>query len=190
MHPFRKLQGFTLIEVLLTLSIFALLAGFVSTSLTPLLSSNRHIDVINTTTRMFALARSHAIHSNTLTTICPLSSAMECIDDWNKPVSVFPDANNDRRPDDGEIYQRFEPGNEMSTLYSRTAGRGYFQLSSDGMSHGSMGSLVVCTRSGTGSPRMSYIALNIGGRIRVLNDEDQDGVIRLPWGATLTCPSM
>lgn len=56
------------------------------------------------------------------------------------------------------------------------------------MSHGTMGSLVACSTSTNGGFNMSYLALNIGGRIRTLHDEDGDGSIRLPWGTTVTCP--
>lgn len=188
MHLPKGSRGFTLIELLTTMAILAILAGFVS-ALTPIVTSTRHTEVVNTTFRIFSLARSYAVNRNTLTTICPLSASMECVDDWSRPISVFPDKDNDKRPDAGQIFQLFRTTSDQSSLFSRTAGRGYFQLAPNGMSHGSMGSLVVCTNIGNGSFKMSYIALNLGGRLRSLDDADQDGVIRLPWGATITCPT-
>ena len=181
--------GFPRGELILPLGLLAILAGIASTSWTRLVSENRHTDVVNSTLRMFALARSYAVHQKTLTTICPLSAAVRCIDDWNKPVSVFPDRNNDKRPDNGRIHRVFDLSKSHSRLYSRTAGRGYFQLAPNGMSHGTMGSLVACSQSGNQSSAMSYLALNIGGRLRTLRDKDGDGAIRLPWGTTVTCPS-
>jgi type IV fimbrial biogenesis protein FimT len=50
-----------------------------------------------------------------------------------------------------------------------------------------MGSLVACTSAGDSLLEMSYLALNIGGRLRTLADDDNDGIITLPWGATVTC---
>lgn len=188
MYDPNKARGFTLVELILTLALTAILAGIASTSWTQLVSTTRHTGVINDTHRMFALARSYAVHRRTLTTICPLSETLTCTDDWNNPVSVFPDRNNDKRPDGGRIYRVFNLTKSHSRLYSRTAGRGYFQLSSNGMSHGTMGSLITCSTSGDGGVRMSYLALNIGGRIRTLHDDDGDGNIRLPWGTTVTCP--
>jgi type IV fimbrial biogenesis protein FimT len=183
----RTTQGFTLIESLIALVILALLMSLSGISWSPLIASNRHKDIVNTTHRMFSLARSYAITQKTVTTVCPLSSSLQCIDDWNKPVSIFPDVDNDKRPDDGRIYQVFELADEQSILYSRTAGRGYFQLAPDGMSRGTMGSLVACTSAGDSLLEMSYLALNIGGRLRTLADDDNDGIITLPWGATVTC---
>jgi type IV fimbrial biogenesis protein FimT len=184
-----KAKGFTLVELILTLALSAILASIASFSWTHLITATRHTDVVNSTHRMFALARSYAVHQKTLTTICPLSAALRCTDNWNNPVSVFPDRDNDKRPDDGRIHKVFNLSKNRSRLYSRTAGRGYFQLSETGMSHGTMGSLFACSNSGNQGVDMSYLALNIGGRLRTLHDNDGNGEIRLPWGITVTCPS-
>lgn len=184
-----KSRGFTLVELVLTLALAAILAGVASTSWTRLISETHHSDVVNATHRMFATARSYAVHQKTLTTICPLSATLTCTDNWNKPVSVFPDRDNDKSPDDGRIYKVFELSKRQTKLFSRTAGRGYFQVAQNGMSHGTMGSLVACSKSGQNHISMSYLALNIGGRLRTLHDEDGDGSVTLPWGAIITCPS-
>ncbi len=187
MDSFPRASGFTLVEAVLTVILLATLAGMASISWSNVVSNNRHHNLINDTHRMFATARSFAVHHNTLTTICPLSANMQCIDDWNQPISIFPDRDNYKRPDSGKIHKVFELGNPSSHLFSRTAGRGYFQFSSDGMSHGTMGSLVACSGVNTGEYRMTYMAINIGGRLRSLGDENRDGKITLPWGTTISC---
>lgn len=185
--PGARQAGFSLLELLITLSILLILAGAASFSWSILISKNHHTQTVNTTERMFSLARSFAVNQKTLTTICPLSATDQCVDDWNQPVSIFPDANNDREPDDGIIHRTFDLATGQTQLRSRTAGRGYFQLNPAGMSHGTMGSLIACSRSDSESTQMTYIALNIGGRLRALQDEDSDGVITLPWGTIITC---
>ena len=107
MQNAARTRGFTLVELILTLALVAMLAGIASTSWTQLISSTRHNDLINDTRRMFAVARSYAVHQKTLTTVCPLSPAQRCIDNWNNPVSVFPDRDNDKRPDAGKVHRVF-----------------------------------------------------------------------------------
>ncbi|MEO9524982.1 GspH/FimT family protein [Marinobacter alexandrii] len=187
--PTRKaLMGFTLIELLVTVVLLTLLAGMASTSWSTLIASSQHRQMVNDLHLVFAVARSYATDKRGLTTICPLSEAQKCVDDWSLPISIFTDKNNDRRPDNGQIHRVFNPVPSRSTIYSRTAGRGYFQLAPDGMSHGTLGSLVACSNMPGAPNRMSYIAMNFGGRLRVLDDKDGDGTIKLPWGPVLTCP--
>lgn len=185
----RRNQGLTLIELVITLALMGLVAGLASASWTSLISANYHTAMIHETQRMFALARSYSVNRKTLTTICPLSTEMKCTDNWNNPVSIFPDADNNKRPDNSRIYQVLSLTKGRSSLSSRTAGRGYFQLEPNGMSHGTMGSLVACSPGEDNSVEMTYMALNIGGRLRILRDNDKDGVIKLPWGTTITCPT-
>ena len=185
---FQSPRGFTLVELLFSLALTAILAGAASASWTHLITSNHHSETVNKAQRAFALARSFAVHQKTLTTICPLSQTLECVDDWNRKISIFPDADNNRQPDNGRIHRTFTLSKSRTELYSRTAGRGYFQLSSEGMSHGTLGSLVACSPIDSAKIKMTYVALNISGRVRTLQDDDQDGRIRLPWGTQITCP--
>lgn len=187
--PTRKvLAGFTLIELLVTVILLSLLAGMASTFWSALIGSSKHRQMINDLRLVFAVARSYATDKRGLTTICPLSEAQKCVDDWSLPIAIFTDKNNDKRPDNGRIHRSFNPVPSRSHIYSRTAGRGYFQLAPDGMSHGTLGSLVACSNIPGSQVRMSYLALNMGGRLRVLDDKDGDGTIKLPWGPVLTCP--
>ena len=188
MHYLKTARGLTLVELIITIALFSLLAGIASTSWTGLVAANRHADLVNKTHRLFATARSHAVHQKILTTICPLSTSGTCVDQWDLPVSVFSDRDNNKQPDGADIHRTLQLSGDHSLLISRTAGKGYFQFSANGMSHGTMGSLIACTRDG-GSFEMSYLALNIGGRLRAVHDDDDNGEILLPWGTKISCPS-
>jgi len=188
MYHLRNARGLTLIELTLTLALISVIASLVTTSWTGIIASTRHINLVNNTHRLFSAARFHAVHQKTLTTICPLSRHLRCIDRWNQPISIFADKNNDKRPDNSRIFKTISLSSPDSVLVSRTAGRGYFQFSADGMSHGTMGSLIACS-GGDKQTKMSYLALNLGGRLRTLHDKDHNGEMILPWGTKISCPS-
>lgn len=189
--PTRRLAaGFTLVELVISLVLLSLLAGMASHYWDSQIRSSQHRQMVSNFRLMFAVARSYATDHRGLTTICPLSDAQRCVDDWTLPIAVFMDKDNDKRPDAGKVFRLFEPLPRHSQVYSRTAGRGYFQLAPNGMSHGTLGSLVACSQMAEAPAKISYIALNIGGRLRVLEDEDEDGTIKLPWGPVLHCQTL
>lgn len=182
-----KSAGFTLLELIITVSIIAIVSTLVAQSWAQLASRTKHQTLVNTYRSAFTFARSTAIQQHQRITLCPLSSAMTCMDSWNQPISVFPDNDNDKKPDNQVVYRTIDATAPGSHVYSRTAGRGYFQFTPDGMARGSMGSLVACSNSTEQRRNMSYMSVNIGGRFRVAKDEDQDGFITLPWGAEVGC---
>jgi len=178
--------GFSLLELVIAIVILAVAAGFTSQTWGWWISKTRHRVILENYFTVFAYARWSAASSDTLVTVCPLSSKNRCIDDWQKPVSVFFDSNNDKTPDGGEVLRRLEANLGTYTLKSRTAGRGYFQFNGKGMTHGAMGSLVLCPLDPV-EGTMSYMPINIAGRFRAEHDDDSDGSIRLSWGATVSC---
>lgn len=185
--PIQKRQaGFSLLELVITIVILAIVAGFTSQSWGWWISKARHRAILENYYTLFAYARWSAASHRTLVTVCPLSAKNRCVDDWQKPVSVFLDSNNDKIPDGGQILKQLTADLGTYTLRSRTAGRGYFQFNSEGMTHGAMGSLVLCP-SDVAEGTMSYMPVNIAGRFRTEQDEDADGSIKLPWGAKISC---
>lgn len=183
----KNQAGFTLAEAIVAISILAILASFAAPNWNSFVDRSRQQAIIENLHSLFAYARWTAASNRTLITVCPLSDQNVCLDQWNKPISVFIDSDNDKRPPaSGEILRRFDLELSSFNLRSRTGGRGYFQFDTKGMSPGSMGSLLLCPREpklGT----MSYMPINIAGRFRVEFDRDADGIIRLPWGGIVSC---
>lgn len=179
-------SGFTLPELIITLAILATASGFAFQAYGHWVERSKHRVLVEHYHSLFAFARWSAASKRQLITVCPLSPQKQCIDEWQKTVSVFADGDNDKQPDGGVVIREFPPELGSFKVRSRTAGRGYFQFSPEGMAHGAMGSLILCPQNGT-SGSMSYMAINIAGRFRVEHDKDSDGVIRLPWGTKIVC---
>lgn len=178
--------GFSLLELVITIVILAIAAGFTSQAWGWWISKTRHRVILESYYTLFAYARWTAASHERLVTVCPLSAKDRCVDDWQLPVSVFVDSDNDKTPDGGNILKQLTVDLGSYKMRSRTAGRGYFQFNSKGMTHGAMGSLVLCP-SDFSEGTMSYMPVNLAGRFRTEQDEDSDGYIKLPWGAKISC---
>lgn len=185
MPPYNRAKGFSLLELVMIVVILSIAAGFSSQAWQWWVSKTRHRVILESYYSLFAYARWSAVSHRSLVTVCPLSKN-RCVDDWESPVSIFLDSNNDKAPDGGEILRQLNVELGTYTLRSRTAGRGYFQFNSKGMAYGAMGSLVLCP-SNPAEGTMSYMPINIAGRFRAELDHDADGEIKLPWGTTIQC---
>lgn len=180
------LRGFTLVELLATLVILIIAAGIAVPGLSSLALSNARTSSVNTYFGAFAFARYQAVKTRSIAAICPLNESNQCIDDWNRGISIFPDKDRDQKPDDDIIWRVIPPGSSRLRVHSRTAGSGSFHFGPDGIVYGGTGSLVICPDD-VASGQMTYIAVSRGGRARQVKDDDGDGRIRLSWGGEVTC---
>lgn len=185
MNPSSSASGFTLVELLIVLVFIAIAGSYTLNSWGGWVDNSRHRKLILSYQDHFAYARWEAVTSRKVVTICPLSATGTCTDDWNRKVSVFHDVDRDGQPDSGEVLRIMSRPDGFSVT-SRTGGKGYLRFSPDGTTYGMTGSLVVCSGKNR-TNLMSYLALNKGGRLRIQHDDDQDRLIRLPWGTTLEC---
>jgi len=187
MKPTYYVSGFTLVELLVTLVVLAITISIGVPSFNQLVISNHQSELLNRYLGAFAMARSQAVMNGTITAICPLNTASECHDDWNQPVSIFPDADKDQKPDGGEIWRVITVGHNKLKTHSRTGASGSLHFGTDGMIHGGTGSVVICPED-VSSGQMTYVAVSLGGRPRYVTDNDGDGKITLSWGGEVTCP--
>jgi type IV fimbrial biogenesis protein FimT len=186
MHIAKSPAGFTLPELVITIAVLAIATGFAAQSFGRWAERSKHRTLIEHYYSVFAFARWSAASQRQLVTVCPLSSQNVCVDNWQKTISVFADSDNDKQPDGGNVIREFPSDLGKFRIRSRTAGRGYFQFNPEGMTHGAMGSLILCPSVPTNG-NMSYMAINIAGRFRAEHDEDADGMIKLSWGTKVFC---
>lgn len=92
----RNQAGFTLLELLITLSIVAIILGVGTPSFLNLSQDNNLIGQTNSMLGTIRFARSEAIKRNTDVIICQSSNGVECtnLEDWTQGMMVFVDTNN------------------------------------------------------------------------------------------------
>lgn len=108
MYRTRNIAGFTLIELMVTISIAAIGMAIAYPSFTGVLRSNRVATGTNGLIASFNLARTEAIRSNRGGGVCPSTDGTACSgSDWNAGVLVFMDKDGDRTWSAGDIAIRY-----------------------------------------------------------------------------------
>lgn len=177
-------RGYTLLEVLIVITLLTMLTSWALNSWSSLVGNSRQRTLINDYHVLFSFARWQAASISGIVTVCPLGANGKCTDDWELPVHVFKDNDRDGQPDDKILRTMSSPGSTYR-IRSRTAGTGYFRFADTGMIHGRTGGVVLCTVGA--STELAYLAVNKGGRFRAEYDRDNDGQIRSASGTAITC---
>ncbi len=89
----RYQNGFTVVELLVGISIVGILTAMALPSFSNFITELRVNNEISELNRLILTARNNAVNSGNNVIICPLSP--KCTNNWHKEVSVFMDNNND-----------------------------------------------------------------------------------------------
>jgi type IV fimbrial biogenesis protein FimT len=175
-----KIKAFTLVELLITLAITAILAAIATPSFKEIIQNNRMTTQYNKLLSGLSLARSEAIKRETRVTICQSSTGNSCGADsssWHSGWVVFVDDDDDNAIDGGEeiirIHGQLTGGNTL-TFGNRTR----VPYKSDGLAvGGSNGTFTLCDDRGNSDNK--GLVISITGRVRQAISSD----------ALASCPS-
>ena len=170
----RRARGFTLVEMLIVVTIVGILSGAAFPYLGTVMDSIRMRSIANAFLSSMHVARSEAIKRNGRVALCKSADGSACANTghWEQGWIVFHDADNDGAADAGEqVIQRVQAlpagfrlsGNQLVSRYisfsptgtTRTAG-GAFQA----------GTVTLCKTSGRSSEGREVVLNNVG-RMRV-----------------------
>jgi type IV fimbrial biogenesis protein FimT len=188
-HPMQRiayyplnshLRGLTLLEVLVTLAIIALVLGIGVPAFHGLSAGSRQTAEINNFVRHLQLARSSAIKTGRDHVLCPSSDMRLCQEgtDWEAGYILFEDSNRDGLRDAREpLVQISRPTSEIGIDMRSTQGRKQVTYRADGRSAGSNLTLTFCDPSKHIPPKA--VILSNTGRPRIATTR---------WdGTPLTC---
>jgi prepilin-type N-terminal cleavage/methylation domain-containing protein len=179
-------RGLTLLELLITLGILAVIVTMASPRFQTLMESTEKRTALNNLFHGFQSARAEAIRRGHVVTLCPLISG-NCSSDWSQNISLFTDPDsNQALSGDETILATIHPPRK-GELIPAPASRRYFQFDAIGAVRGTIGNVTYCPASGN-SRQIGQIILSMGGRLRFAVDYNGDGNVQKGNGSTITCP--
>jgi type IV fimbrial biogenesis protein FimT len=188
-HPTER--GHTLLELLVTLSVVAILTGMAAPALAGMVRNIQGTLALNSFVATYQLARSEAISTRASVVLCSKDADNQCGKDWHKGAIAFTDRNNNRKLDidqDERLLTEMEPppaGSQMAM--SAALGKQYLRFMGNGMLENTAGSFVICPPGGKArDARIAIFSRN--GRLRFGTDTDHDGIQEDAKGQPLSCP--
>lgn len=163
------MRGFTIIELLVTVAVLAIVLSVGVPSFVDLIRNNRAATEANLFIGALSVARSEAIKRGSRVTICKTSDQLSCTTsgDWAQGWLVFADPNENASVDAGEpVIQVYQPL-DGTTLAGNTLISDYISYIADGTTKKTDGGLQNGTVSLCRPPTGRSIVINKAGRVRV-----------------------
>ncbi|GLR73031.1 GspH/FimT family pseudopilin [Agaribacter marinus] len=179
-------QGVTLLELMITLAIAAILVTLVAPSVQSIVATNRIASQINDTSAAIQFARYSAIDRQTNTVICPSSNYTTCnMSNWNLPKIVFVDSNqNNQRDADEELLHSTQSAVGDILVSGPNEIIGFVDTGASRLPNVSL--IKVCPSDGDVKLARG-LNINQQGRVKISGDSDNNGVHEDIEGTALTC---
>lgn len=140
--------GFTLIELMMTLAIAAIVLTLGIPSFQETMRSNRLTTQANDLVTAINLARAEAVKRRSTVSVCASADQATCAGAWNAGFIVFDDAND-------EVLQVYGPMKGSTTVTSTAA---LLRYTPDGFLEGGAASIQLCVETGASGRRIDVTA--------------------------------
>ena len=188
----KKQTGFTLIELIIGLVIFSIMAALAAPNYGAFVRSNRQTAAYNTLVGTISLARLEAVKSSRVVTLCISSNQSSCdgtTNEWNNGWIVFSDFDGDGVVDtaDGDTILKSEVASGRGLTIRSAAFPSSITIAPRGRLR-SQGSFVICDSSGEAENGMA-LNLWVTGLGRLATDDDDDDIVEDLANDPISCPS-
>lgn len=173
-------RGFTLIELMVTLGVLAVVIGIAAPLFTTMTNGNRLTGAANETVAAFQIARSEAIRRNVRTVLCESADSVTCRNGspWRGWI-VFTDFNRNNIPDAGEIMRTGTFDTPLVVLTSSNIANNRVVFRADGLAYNDtallQANLRICLPANQPETNARDIAITLGGRVGVKAPVDAAG---------------
>lgn len=191
----EKRNGFTLIELIVTMAIGAIVLSIAVPSYQASVQNNRKTTSVNALATTLQLARSTAITRRVNITVCKSNdsgtAAPTCRNgggsgDWTQGWIIFTDSNNNFTFDAGETLLRVHAAlSGGATFTGNNNVINKISFSPTGLARGSNGTITHCDERG--ATYASALVISVGGQVRNAVDTDADNIVDVQ-GVNITCP--
>lgn len=186
----RREGGFTLVELIVSVTVLGILLGLAVPQFTDFLRNSRRTAVLNELVGSLTLARTEAIRRGVTVSMCKTTDGTACVsgagDTWAAGWLIFVNSDGDNPPmfDVGETDLRVRSETNARYTLQPTAGvTDSITFNADG-SVASAGAFIYCDARGVGRARA--VVVSPVGRARLSRDTNGDGVEEHDAGA-LVC---
>jgi type IV fimbrial biogenesis protein FimT len=159
-----KIKAFTLVELIITLAVAAILAAIAAPSFADIIKSNRLTTQINELAAALNLSRSEAIKRGLTVTTCRSSDGTSCTGSWQDGWIVFQDVDDDGVVDAGDtvllVHSSLSTGNTLNF----TGGGNRVAHEASGYAIGHAGTFRLCDDRGAAT--VKGLVVSNTGRIR------------------------
>ena len=171
-HSKDAMKGFTLMELMFTLAVAAVLLGLAAPSFTDILKNTRLTTQMNNLASAINFTRSEAVKTGLPATICKSNDGASCSGNWQDGWLIFTDIDADGVVDaaDDQVIRVGETlsASDMTLVFP---GRNRITYSPDGFASGSFNSTFkFCDSRGGGYAK--GLIVSIPGRVRTAADGD------------------
>ncbi|MBO6812529.1 MULTISPECIES: GspH/FimT family pseudopilin [Marinobacter] len=201
MSGFQRHEGFTLLELIVTIIILAIVAAYAVPSFRETVLNNRLTAQVNEVSSLIAYARSEASKlQNGVVTACASTDSASCSGNaaWETGWIIFSDFDGDRSVDNGDgdeilkVGGALSGGNSFRIVDLTSDSGGFVQFASNGFpipsaTGNTAGTFVICDERG--AQRARAVVVNVSGQTRLARDTGGTaGVLNDHDNADVTCP--
>lgn len=188
----KSQRGFTLVELLITIVVLAVLLTVAAPSFTEMLANNRMRSEVYALRGLLTEARSEALTERSLVAVCASSDGSTCTGNWNEGYIAFFDDNGDGDVDAGDriVLSRTIEAPTITIGFSNAADYALYNSRGNAQNNATAynGTFTLCDESG--EKRAAGLVVSPVGSVSAAVDTDDDDIPNDPnnnGGDNLAC---